>query len=598
MDAPKECKHVLIYCGSDWEAVGGGFRSYDHALSSSLGRYHIGLVDRASPAVSGTFEDAAGADLVIGDAQDLGTVAGCMCLGNGVRLRYDLELGTCDLWGSYSGLPPVYRYRNGSRCLVSTSVALIASMLGGKLEFDERGIIELGIIGHPICGRTLFQNLELLNAGVHARCERGAIDFDTVAIAQMDELESWDAYSELMGEAISNALDRMDLSLAFLSLTAGLDTRLILSILEGQQRLIPACTLAGMRSTLDSERAAELCQRLGISHNVVYLNDSFRRELPQLAMFASLHSGGLTSVGEAHEVHYYNALGGNYKSRLSGCLGNQVGRSGTEGVSQRNVDLNVYASRVRGTAAGIGKAHWLQRPECIPDRAVLGFHVQYENLYAAEANYCIGHHYATQKSPYADIGVLLTKAREPALERRRSGSTMLRLRDLRHRFMGLPEIQSFQRSRVRRNGGVCASLAVNWGWKPCGGMTLAGTMQGFRAFADMSAGFLGVHEGPLAAVLRAVGAAGYGTFHDYWLMESALMRDYLMDLLDDTRVLDMDIFDREHVWRSLSSDRNGRRTMATRSYLLDVALACKIFTSATVLSEHMWPGASRRDCNC
>lgn len=589
MGGPKECKHVLVYCGSDWEAMGAEFSKYDHVLSSPRGQYHIGLIDRASPVTADGFADVAGAEYVVGDAQDRGAVAGCVCLGNGVRLRYDLELGTCDIWGSYSGLPPVYRYRGGSRCLVATSVALIASMLGGDLEFDERGLIELGIIGHPICGRTLFRNLELLNAGVHARCERGAVSFDTAAGVENEALESWHAYGELMGEAICDALLRMDLSQAFLSLTAGLDTRMILSILERQQRLIPACTLAGTRATLDSERASELCRRLGIAHDVVYLDEAFRRGLPELSMAASLYSGGLASVGEAHEVYYYRALGSRYKARLSGCLGNQIGRSGTEGVSQRNVDLSVFAPRVRSVVADIGRAHWLQRAECMSDGAALGYHVQYENLYAAEANYCIGHHHATQNSPYADIGVLLTKAREPVRRQRPAGSTVLRVRDLRHRFCGSPEARSFQRGMVRRNGGVCAALAVNWGWKPSGGMTFAGTMQGFRAFADMSAGYLGVHSGPLAAMLRAVGASGYGTFHDCWLMQSASMRDYLRDLIDDASVLDIGIFDEEQVRRSLSGNETGRRAMATRSYLLDVALAYRMFTSATRLNEHLWP---------
>jgi hypothetical protein len=233
----------------------------------------------------------------------------------------------------------------------------------------------------------------------------------------------------------------------------------------------------------------------------------------------------------------------------------------------------------------MSRGHWFDRLAGAGERAGFVFLVQQESLYASEANYRIGHEFATQKTPYADLRVLLTRAREPAAGNGDIGSLRMRARDLRHRFLGEPEERSFQRGIVRRRGGVCASVPVNWGWRPRGGMALAGAMQGLRACTDMSAHCLGLHAGPLAAVLRTAGITGYGEFHDPWLMRSPQMRDYLRELLDGSGLLDGDIFDNDHVHRCLSAAREDRQAIATRSYLLDVALAFQNFTSTANLND-------------
>src|SRR5690606_15262077 len=130
-------------------------------------------------------------------------------------------------------------------------------------------------------------------------------------------------------------------------LTAGLDTRAVLSVLAEQGRLLPAVTMTGRRLSLDARIAGRLTRSYGVEHTLVHFDAEFTRELPRLVRIASRLSGGLSSLGQAPEVHLYGSLANRFDARLSGNLGNQVGRGGTEGVSLRNASLDILASPLR-----------------------------------------------------------------------------------------------------------------------------------------------------------------------------------------------------------------------------------------------------------
>jgi len=64
-------------------------------------------------------------------------------------------------------------------------------------------------------------------------------------------------------------------------------------------------------------------------------------------MEASQLSGGLASVEQAHQVYVYQQLERFGSRRLSGYLGNQVGRRGVEGISIRNAEPCVLNDTLR-----------------------------------------------------------------------------------------------------------------------------------------------------------------------------------------------------------------------------------------------------------
>src|SRR5205823_5112178 len=182
---------------------------------------------------------------------------------------------------------------------------------------------------------------------------------------------------------------------------------------------------SGVNRPLDARAAARLCRAYGVSHSLVTIGDRFARGLADYVQEASRLSGGLASLRQAPEVYLYHQLGGSFDARISGNLGNQVGRGGTEGVSTRRAELGILSPALRAASTVGGSAP--------------------------------------------------------------SGSLIkMRLRDLKHRFFGEPESTSFQRSLLQRLGGFAAAYPINYGWRATGGVSPAGLLWGAATFAGMA----------------------------------------------------------------------------------------------------------------
>ena len=242
---------------------------------------------------------------------------------------------------------------------------------------------------------------------------------------------------------------RMEVTSSVLSLTAGLDTRTVFTTLADQNRLVPAVTMSGVNRSLDARAAARLCRAYGVSHSLVTIGDRFARGLADYVQEASRLSGGLASLRQAPEVYLYHQLGGSFDARISGNLGNQVGRGGTEGVSTRRAELGILSPALRDASTEAG--HWLLRQLYGSGMSAIEFILQQEIPFSSVGNFSIGNHFAVQKSPYADRALVETLSMRPVGGSAPSGSLIkMRLRDLKHRFFGEPESTSFQRSLLQR----------------------------------------------------------------------------------------------------------------------------------------------------
>jgi hypothetical protein len=103
--------------------------------------------------------------------------------------------------------------------------------------------------------------------------------------------------------------------------------------------------------SLDARLAAAVCRPYRIQHEVIGFDESFAAEVGERALTASRLSGGLAAVGEAIEVAFYERIGGPWRSRISGFLGNQIGRGGHEQVSLRRGHTDVLADTIRQNAS-------------------------------------------------------------------------------------------------------------------------------------------------------------------------------------------------------------------------------------------------------
>lgn len=518
--------------------------------------------------------------IVLGDDQDAGSEGRSPFLGNGVFVRALPAARNVEVYTSISGLPAVFLYRDSDTTILASSIRHIAALVGGKLRFDPHGLRDMATFGCPIHHRTLFENLSVLQAGVRLDLVAGRDlrQTETWTPAQADTFSSWADYIDAQVAAMKAAVSRLDLNHSFLSLTAGLDTRAIFALLTERAERIPTFTMSGQRTTLDALRASQLSQAYGFPHQTVSIDQAYVDRLPEYASEASLLSGGLASLGQAFEVHFYRSLSPGLTARISGNLGNQIGRSGTEGTGLRNVNPHLLSRDLRLDEAAGPREHWLKEALASQDTARDLFLIQNENLFASLGNYCIGSHFAIQQTPYADRTLISQKLRQPPLPQTGSDSILrIRLRDLRHRFLGQPVAISFQRRIVRDVGGFVSTCPVNWGWRARGGVSLPGLVYGGMAIADV---VLGSRFGriPVARqILSSVGVLGFSSFQASDLLGQPRVREFIADTLLSAEHAQNGVLDKQQLRQLVDRDVADKGSRADVEFALDVAMAQQHF---------------------
>jgi hypothetical protein len=533
------------------------------------------------PSATGRPHDPASAPaLILGDDSEWDSRQAELNLAGGVPVRFDGLRNRIVVQTSIVGLPPVFVYRGTRITAIASDIHLLAGLPNVDLELNPESVQELGRIGHPVGHRTLFRGISLVPSGATLTLDAdGSISVrETWTLPEQSPL-AWPEFIETQIAAFRDSLRRTDLSGAFLSLTAGLDTRTVLAELAAQSRLVPGATMTGPKRSLDIRTAARLCEAYGVAHHAITFDDRFTRELPRFVEIASRLSGGLASLDQAPEVFLYSELGGRYTTRLSGNLGNQVGRGGTEGVSTRSADIGILASALRAPSSDArASGHWLLDQLETGSGARTEFILKNEIPFTLVNNFTIGSNYARQLTPYASRALIETlSARPPAGATSPSGSMIrMRLRDLAHRFLGEPEAFSFQRTLLRRADGFAAHYPINWGWRAAGGVSPKGLVMGSATLFGMYARARGLDGGILR---RPLAWTGLPALHDFresraWLRTT--LREFTLDTLGSGRAAAL--FDRAALGRVIDAHFSGRADRyATITFALDVALADRTF---------------------
>jgi hypothetical protein len=524
---------------------------------------------------------AVGSTYVLGDAQDADP-GRQEFLGHGVLLH--IERARICIRTSLTGFPTVFLYREGERLVVASSVDRIAALGGLQMAFDPQALVELAMIGQPIMHCTLFRNLSVVPAGVGLEIDAayGVRPMQNWQLPMEPLFEDRQAYIAAQSDALAAAVSRMDLSKSFLSLTAGLDTRTIMALLVRDGRSLPAVTMSGPVTSIDARRAAWLCRHLGMPHKIVRLNGEFVRQFSECALEASRRSGGLASFRQASEVFFYRAAGGAYAARLSGNLGNQVGRSSTEGATMRGVAPEILARDAVAAVTRMQNRHWFA--DIASKNGELGplELIQHESLFASMGNVCIGGSYTTQQTPYADRTVIMQKLREPAL--RGNGSTAVMaiwLRDLKYRFLGDSIRTSFQRQIVANVGGIVARSPVNWGWRPSGGLSFGGVALGTLALLDMVVNTRLARGSVAARITGSIGIDGLSGFQYVDLLRERPVAEFVYDTLRSGAAQRCSVLDPLVLGRALAVGFGDPCARATLLFALDVCLAQRNFRVAT-----------------
>ena len=521
--------------------------------------------------------------IILGDDAEWQNSQGQECMSNAAFIECNLKRKSLLALSSIVALPPLFLYSGSGYIALASNIHLFLKISGHAFHFDPAGLYDFCNVGYPINHRTLFKDVSLVPGGskITADAEGRVAVNRAWTFPEKDPLPDWDSYTDLQLDAFKHAMRQIDLSQSFLSLTAGLDTRTILAALVMNGIRLPAFTMSGASLSLDARIARSLSKAYDFSHRVIVLDESFYKNLPTYLLEASRLSGGLSSLEQAHEVYFYTNTAYTAAARLSGNLGNQIGRRGTERISMRNSESSfLRLEHLAGGRSSGDEAHWYING-LSPDGSLdYKFLIQQEVPFSSVGNYSIGNSFLIQQSPYASRQLIEITQRMPSqdgLEKDLS-LLMMRIRDLKHRFLGESASLSFQVKMIKETGGYVASCPINWGWRARGGVSATGIFQGFLAFLDALTYSRGLTSGFPGRILNLMHISGLHEFIHHKEILKSNLKDFLYDNLLSTSIKQSGLFD-QGVLRKMLDEHYSSQVCHHKSLLLalDIALSHKIF---------------------
>jgi hypothetical protein len=505
------------------------------------------------------------------------------CSAAAVQIDIDFFSRQVMVYGSLVGLPPVFYRESADRLIITSDIYYFTGIADSALYFDEESVRELSIIGYPIGGKTLFKGVKMLPAGhvLTAGGTRMDISLERYwALPSNQYQPPQREFLEQQSDAFLEAMRRIDISSSFLSLTAGMDTRTILAALTAENINIPAYTMSGPRLSLDARTAGKLCAAYNLEHDIIYLDAEFFDKLPHYSSEACRLSGGLAGLSQAHEVYFYSKVG-KYTARLSGNLGNQVGRGGAENISLRNAGFLNFNPAIYPPADARDLRHWYTPYLRGGGHLSFDFLLEQEIPFSSVGNFCVGHNFAVQQSPYADKKLIEVSANRPIAQSDREKSmSAMRLKDLRHRFLGEPITTSFQRKLIKEIDGAVAEIPINWGGRAKGSVSLGGVAYGMMALADAALASRSIDGGPVYELAAFLGIAGVHEYRSYNRWLKGPLREFALDVFSSKDTKECGLFNIPALRENAHSYFfGGSNTYKSISLSLDLALAAKSFNA-------------------
>jgi len=244
-------------------------------------------------------------------------------------LLIDKRRNRAFLFNDRYGLERIYFRETKDATYFASEAKALLRVLPKQRAFDEQGVAEFLTYGCTLEGRTLFRGVQLLPAASVWSFEGGNCHKQKYFSPETWESQptlSFESFESEFQETFKRILPRYfeSESKIGISLTAGLDTRMIMACLP-QARRKPVCyTFSGDRDTLDARLSARVAESCGLEHQILRLAPDF------FADFAShvdrtvyITDGYLGSLG-AHEIYLNSQARALSPVRLTGVFGGEI----------------------------------------------------------------------------------------------------------------------------------------------------------------------------------------------------------------------------------------------------------------------------------
>jgi asparagine synthase (glutamine-hydrolysing) len=246
-------------------------------------------------------------------------------------LLIDRRTGKTTLFNDRYGMQRIYYHNGPDTVWFAAEAKAILAVCPELREGDSRAFAEFITCGAVLGDRTLFPNIHVLPAGSAWIFRNGCLEkkaryFDPAEWENLGSLDADSYYKELQ-EAFASNLPRYfeGCERVGVSLTGGLDTRMIMAWLKAGPGTLPTYTFGGpYRECHDVKIAREVAQICKQPYQVIPVGDEFLSQFPQYAERTVYLSDGCSGVNRAPDLYTNKIVAQIAPVRMTGNYGSEI----------------------------------------------------------------------------------------------------------------------------------------------------------------------------------------------------------------------------------------------------------------------------------
>jgi asparagine synthase (glutamine-hydrolysing) len=246
-------------------------------------------------------------------------------------LRIDLTRREATLFNDRFGMHRLYYHESKEAFYFAAEAKAILAVRPETRTIDVRALGELASCGCVLENRSLFKGIHLLPGSSKWTFCSGALDRQSTYF----EPREWEDHSPFEPEAYYEALREVfarNLPRYFegrqrigMSLTGGLDTRMVMAWQNNRAGCLPCYTFGGMlrdnQDVVIARRVARVCQQ---PHEVIPAGEEFLSRFPHYAERSVYLTDGCTSVSLSPDLYIYERARDIAPVRMTGNYGGEV----------------------------------------------------------------------------------------------------------------------------------------------------------------------------------------------------------------------------------------------------------------------------------
>lgn len=248
-------------------------------------------------------------------------------------LLVDFQQQRAWLFNDRYGIERLYWHESAGALYFASEAKALLEVVPELRNFDPQGVAQYLQYGCTMGEQTLFQGVRLAPGA-----SLWSITPSSRALRRYFTPAQWEAQPALNAAEFESSFratfDRVvpryleHAPQVGISLTGGLDTRMILAALGPERAKLNSYTFCGLtRETVDVTIARQVADACGMPHQVLPINEDFFRRFGDYADRTVRHTDGCFGVLGAHEIYFHEQARRVAPVRLTGNYGSEILRS-------------------------------------------------------------------------------------------------------------------------------------------------------------------------------------------------------------------------------------------------------------------------------